>query len=365
MPTAAATAVLFALSAVMVSAQQEPPPNAAVLYQQAAEAITVASPSASDAAVPPFPPDSADWRSAAAAEWNASASARKLARQARSATATVWPDNTSYILLTRLLAFNLGDAALYLDIQDRHAEAVEEVRDIFHLADLLQEQRASNKYLARVAIGAEIRELAATRLEQIVAAVPFTHDPANDRDLQTSAARELIPPLLATRKAMELMTDIFGGPPGTPGWAAHGRELDVTLTEIFGRSRAECTFAAVSLACHLYRADTSHWPAQLQDLVPNYLPAIPLDPWSDNTQTYGYLLLSGRLPGGADRPLIYCRDRSVDGLFFRVDQPQFGSYDTDGSDTPAALQKHGGQFRDIVRWPSQTILGGPTTRPLP
>jgi hypothetical protein len=103
----------------------------------------------------------------------------------------------------------------------------------------------------------------------------------------------------------------------------------------------------------------------LNELVPDYLPAAPMDPWTQNTKPFGYIVIKGGLPDGSDRPLIYCLSDSHDGLFFRTDQPAYGYYSSYPSDDPTSPPKHGGQFRDIVRWQPQINPSGPTTQPLP
>jgi hypothetical protein len=93
---------------------------------------------------------------------------------------------------------------------------------------------------------------------------------------------------------------------------------------------------------------------------------LPIDPWGDGKQTFGYVLIKGGLPDGSDRPLAYDRCNSADGMFFRVDQPEYGFYNGDGSNLPPAQQKHGGQFWDVASWvPAAKVPGAPTTRPLP
>jgi hypothetical protein len=367
---AAGIVVTIGLSVVGLSAPETQPADApmqdaSILYQAAADSITVEpkSPTLPDA--PPYLPDSARWLSVATPEWNTGATERKLVRKARSITDTVWPDDASYQDSCRKLAENLGDAALYLDYQGRHAEGVEEVRDIFHFADLLQEKRPSNKFFLRVLFGAGVRAIAANCLEQIASAVPLTNDPGNDRDLQTKTAHELIAQMFSTRKAIDLLTDTLGGPPGSAAWMSHDNDINQKTLQAFDRIRAECIFAAMSLACHLYQFDKGHWPSDLSQLVPAYLPSIPLDPWGDGKQTFGYVVIKGSLPDGSDRPLIYCRCLSQDGLFFRTDRPAYGFYNPDNPELPVELQKHGGQFRDIVRWQPQTAITGPAIQPLP
>jgi len=335
------------------------------MYQVAAGQITVPSPSWGDDHLSPYRPDSPAWRTAAAAQWNAGEPVRSAARKARAITDTVWPDDALYFEPCRQLASNLSDAALYLDWQGRHAEAVEEVRDVLHLADLLQEQRPSDKLVERILYGAIIRAIAANSLEEIASAVPLTNDPRNDRDLQLAVAHYLIAQLLATRKAVDILDDVYGGQPGSVAWISHGKALNQQIINSLGRVRTECIFSALSLACHVFQSQKGRWPADLNELVPGVIPSVPIDPWSDNTGPFGYIILAGRLPGGGDRPLLYCRCNSPDGLFFRIDAPQYAYYDSDGSDTPFAMQKHGGQFRDVARWQPAGKTTGPTTRPLP
>ncbi len=138
------------------------------------------------------------------------------------------------------------------------------------------------------------------------------------------------------------------------------------VAETFNRSNAERTMAAMSLACHLFCADRDRWPTSLDELLATYLPEAPPDPWGDGIQTFAYVLIKGGLPDGSDRPLVYCRCWSPDGLFFRIDAPQYGRYSQDGSTKPSIDMKHGGQFRDVAQWvPAPGHREGPTTRPLP
>jgi hypothetical protein len=52
-------------------------------------------------------------------------------------------------------------------------------------------------------------------------------------------------------------------------------------------TRAEMRLAAVALACRLYEIDhDGNVPATLSDLVPTYLPAVPIDPMSGNPLLY-------------------------------------------------------------------------------
>jgi hypothetical protein len=62
---------------------------------------------------------------------------------------------------------------------------------------------------------------------------------------------------------------------------------------------------AITLAMQLYRADHGTWPANLNELVPTYLPAVPLDPFIASPTPIGYLLDKQTRPDGKDRPLLF------------------------------------------------------------
>jgi hypothetical protein len=86
------------------------------------------------------------------------------------------------------------------------------------------------------------------------------------------------------------------------GWNGDLTRYFETNFRIIGERRV----TAVSLAAQLYRADHGgRWPARLDDLVPAYLPAVPVDPFHDDGRPLGYVVKKGALPGGGDRPLVY------------------------------------------------------------
>lgn len=67
------------------------------------------------------------------------------------------------------------------------------------------------------------------------------------------------------------------------------------------RVRAEAAMAAVQLAVRLYRIDHGGaYPPNLAALVPAYLPAVPVDPFSPKGGPLGYVLLNG-----GQRPMVY------------------------------------------------------------
>ncbi len=72
------------------------------------------------------------------------------------------------------------------------------------------------------------------------------------------------------------------------------RVLDLHFREI-----GERRLAATALAIRLYEIDHGHRPPTLAELVPAYLPAVPLDPFVADGRTVGYL-------PDAPQPILYC-----------------------------------------------------------
>jgi hypothetical protein len=107
---------------------------------------------------------------------------------------------------------------------------------------------------------------------------------------------------------------LFGRPPDAGTIPRYSRWFDEDLSGPAGLARAmeqhfrveaERRATAVSFAARLYRHDAGRWPASLAELVPEYLPAVPIDPFHDGDQPLGYVVQRGALPGGGDRPLVY------------------------------------------------------------
>lgn len=81
---------------------------------------------------------------------------------------------------------------------------------------------------------------------------------------------------------------------------ALGASLDRAVETHF-RARTERVMTAVSLAARLYQIDhNGQWPPNLKALVPQYLPAVPVDPQSPDARPLGYLLANG-----GKRPVVY------------------------------------------------------------
>lgn len=57
---------------------------------------------------------------------------------------------------------------------------------------------------------------------------------------------------------------------------------------------------AVTIALSLHRHETGRFPASLQELVPGYLPSVPMDPRNEDKTPLGYLVADG-----GRRPMLY------------------------------------------------------------
>ncbi|MDB5323249.1 MAG: hypothetical protein JWN40_4880 [Phycisphaerales bacterium] len=350
--------------AAPADAAPQPTEDAAALYLRAAKMRKADSPAETNLEYRDFPPFPKEWHAASEAAWEANAPVRDLVRKARSLDKAAWPEgnDATYLNDLRGLTNNIADAALHESVHGRAAAAFEFARDELHLADLLEEKPSKN--VLRLLVGCGITASACNRLLVITSNVPLTSDEKNTVDLNVATARQIIIQLLDQRIPKDQLTEILG-PEGSPGWKDPNLAVD-RLIETINRANADRTFAAMSLACHLYFFDKQTWQTSLDQLVPAYLPKVPIDPWGDGKQTFGYALIKAALPDGADRPLVYNRCRSTDGLLYRLDEPQYGFYQGDGTQLPPNQRKQGGQFRDVTAWQPRPLKpGDPTVKPLP
>ena len=76
--------------------------------------------------------------------------------------------------------------------------------------------------------------------------------------------------------------------------------------KLYRRCLANRRLAAVGLSVRLYRADKGALPATLQDLIPDYLSSLPIDPQATEPRSFGYL-------PNHDPPIVYgVADNGVD-----------------------------------------------------
>jgi hypothetical protein len=350
-----------------------PADDAAKIYLRAAKLINdsyaaqIMAPSASNLNYREYPPYPPEWINMEKVDFAANAQARALAHQARTIEQASWPKrgqqgaNVSYLNNCRALSNELADAALYQSTGHDDAAAVETLLDQWHLVELLENQ--PDKTLVRFLVSIGIRAQCCVRLEIVTSGAKLTNNPDDGKDLQTKVARQLIAELLAREDAKTEVNVVLH----EEGGAANNIIIKPVLDRIIetdSRVNTERDLAAMSMACHLYRFDKGSWPTSPDELK-DYLPGLPIDPWGNGKQTLGYVLIEKGLPDGSDRPLVYSRCGMKDGLFFRVDEPKYSYYTGDGSKRPAALQKQGGQFRDVADWMPAKDHPSATTQPLP
>jgi hypothetical protein len=350
----------------------KPADDAAALYLRAAGLLelehrpqSVVSPTNSNLNYNNYPPYPPGWYRMEKEDFAANAEIRSLSHQARSIEHANWPPvdlspgDQNYFNQCRALCNDLSDAAIYQHVQGDDAAAIETLRDLWHLADMLDE--GSSHHVMCMLVSEGIRAGCVSRLEIITSQIALTKDPHDTKSLQVDIARDFIVQLLKHGGAKGRVDEALrseGADANEPP-----REIDRCIEQV-NRINAERDMAAMSLACHLYRFDTGAWPKTLEDLHA-YLPSIAIDPWGDGKQTLGYALIKGGLPDGADRPLVYSRAWMKDGLFFRIDEPEYSFYTGDGSDRPWREQKRGGQFRDVASWvPPAGRHPVPATQPL-
>lgn len=336
--------------------------NAATVYLKAESLIKADSPAATSMEYRDFPPFPREWMRVSELAWRMNGPVREMAHQARSIDKAIWPEGKDYAYLNKLrnLANNLGDACLYEGVQHHSAGAIEEALDELHLSEMVSER--PSRSVIRVLVGEGITASICNRLLVIAPDLKFTRDDQNTVDLNVKVADKLIAQLLDQHEPEKQLIEILG-PQGTPAWKDPKLDID-RLISTMTRAHAERTFTAISLACQLYRADKGNWPESVKDLVPKYLPRVPIDPWGNGKQTFGYALIKGGLPDGSDRPLVYARFRAEDGLAYRLDEPQYGFYQGDGTPGPAGAKKHQGQFRDVARWEPAGRGNGERTKAL-
>ena len=218
------------------------------------------------------------------------------------------------------------------------------------MTELLRQEMRPGDYI-RPLVAAGIDAASTSALMVIASNVKLTTTASDNRDLQVSDVRHLISELLRQADPQQEIKQM----------ALTGENR---VEETLNRCNAERTFAAISLACHIFQFDNGRWPASLNDLVPKYLGVVPVDPWGNGEETFGYKVIKGVLPDGRDRPLIFDRCESRDGLFYRADEPLYSFYIPAGRTRPYGFRaKTGGQFRDVAGWAPKHI-GTPTTRPI-
>jgi hypothetical protein len=271
-----------------------------------------------------------------------------------------------YLSELKDLACTISDGAEYAHLQGNDAEAIERIFDVLHIARTLQSDDYFVSYAVSVGIDAlachtiqliapdlvvedkQIRPLIDRLLEDHQNSAVFRRAWLNERILTIhwyakNAKRNWFLSPLADRDAVRILPrfDIFlpaadctnfvdaqnmldkyhrDHPPqamrfviGFPTQTIVPRYSrwyysDVDLTPWFDRNFrviAERRITAVSLACQLYRAKNGHFPESLEQLVPEFLPAIPKDPFFADGRPIGYTIKSLPAPLKGPRPFLY------------------------------------------------------------
>ena len=133
----------------------------------------------------------------------------------------------------------------------------------------------------------------------------------------------------------------------TADWTRQPGSLVPLITTEF-RVRAERRTAALLLALRLYRLDHPRWPTALAELVPTYLPAVPLDPVAGNGRPIGYLVVAHAQPTGGDRVLLYWG------------RPTNGPA---GPPPAGFASSHNDSYRGLVHWRDAADWSAAATRP--
>jgi hypothetical protein len=305
----------------------------------------------------------------------------------------------------RELANLLADSALYEHLTGNDYDSLETIRDIFAQADAISRQPILVSHLVANGINA----LAISRLELISPGLRLADDPSRPIQPITPAQRKQVQSLIAilidpaisnqtrytfegermmqldtilwmsshsvlrplylrdvsqsldlnsrmmaasTQPTLAAAMQIASPMPPKTATISHISLLSSLIpsytrfmtTEY--RIRAERQMVAVALAARLYQIDHhGQWPAKLEDLVPHYLPSVPIDPLSSTGKPLGYLLANHGI-----RPMVHSAGDSGIDLALRESAvpgwPQHG-WSTTTSD----------QWRDISRFSPP-----PTTR---
>jgi hypothetical protein len=110
------------------------------------------------------------------------------------------------------------------------------------------------------------------------------------------------------------------------------------------RLRTERRVAAAAIAIRLFRAEHGRWPAKLQELVPQYLPAVPTDLFLPGHVPINYKIFRGTPVGAGDRPMLFFAVTASARPTLPPDDPSFGWME--------GLRPLGQdiQWRDLAHW---------------
>jgi hypothetical protein len=367
-------ALILGTTFVSFTAAATTQPTAYNLYWRAAQILhdddkkNIMSPAASNATfVRYYAPMPDDWIKMEKQDYDLHAEVRDLVHEAAQTPDADWPQHVAgqpyrYLNEIRNIANEIADAALYQSVvlKDQSA-AFSSASDLFSLGDKLLNAPGEN--LVRLLVGQGIEALMCDRLMVMIANCNVS-EVDRAQDLQLAAANQWIARLLDHPAAQAALDQVLKAEPAGAATNPFLKPSIDRILETIRRVQTERDFVAMSLAAHVYLYHHARWPANLDELKTE-MPHLPIDPWGDGTQTLGYILIPGGMPDGSDRPLVYSRCQSADGLFYPAKEPEYSFYSNIyASHLPAREQKHGGQFRDVAAWPISPAPTGPATQPV-
>jgi hypothetical protein len=305
-----------------------------------------------------------------------------------------FPSPVQYFNGARNLANLLGDAALQAHSHGDDAEALQRIFDLLHLADAVGQRGFLIGRL--VAIGIEALAVAhieamATDLQidpnraEVIKLIHQLLDERKSRDacremvryelvralnesialashatilrpmiylgtarivddnvqFQLAVAQQNWPAVRAMliQGALSTLTSNRKPDPSAPRFSrfadlSFGLRSDERYVEIEFRVISQFRMAAISLAINLYHADHNRWPPDLNSLVPEYLPAVPDDPFYATPHPIGYIVVNG------SRPLLFCETNGISSASSPPSLPVFGWNNNTGTR----------QWLDITNW---------------
>ncbi|MDQ3441397.1 MAG: hypothetical protein M3478_13730 [Planctomycetota bacterium] len=309
---------------------------------------------------------------------------------------------------TRHLANLLADGATLAHVRGDDVEAIERIRDLLHLArsvrhdDTLISQLvgagidaltcdatmilapglrldASSGATSAPATRAAVQALIAELLDEdmlrrgFVQGLRFeraiTHELVQKKGAGTWVIRPLVSTqLLRDHRNFDVYLEAAALPDKPRVMAAFGRVSsqspigrtgdmprysrwfgDMQNTQRYFETRFRLTgerrVAATSLAAQHFRAEHARWPTALAELVPAYLPAVPLDPYKVD-EPLGYVVFPRALPDGRDRPMLFFRaSETVDNDIGPYPEPMYG-----WENARTLVRRIIWQYRDLSRF---------------
>jgi hypothetical protein len=202
-----------------------------------------------------------------------------------------------------------------------------------------QHTKSTNTWLIRpLAEQASLRELAC--IDFLIQIADCPNFPAASVILDR-APPDPFPPMNMTETKLPFLRTTYAFPRYSR-WFNQDFWLNAYAERHF-RNLAQRRSAAIALAAALYRADHQRLPARLDDLVPAYLPAVPLDPFQSDGRPIGYKTIPSALTTGDDRPLLYFDPGGADNL---PPEPSYGWYYVRVAPGKPAVR----QYRDLTRF---------------